>query len=403
MDSQLKDVIQQIKANELPMDKLHLILFPEEYDHMCDSHCDAKDRRRGINPMSQAYQDEVNQRRAQLGVAAFKVIKRRLPPLVVTAEKYAKEDNSSQLISSNQYCLNLLAETERETIYLASEIDRLYFIGDVHAQKDKLDELLTALDVDMNENNAHTTSSKLVFIGDLIDNCVSEVNQHLSTLETVKTLVENNHAYCLLGNHEFNAVGWFLQQKNGEYLRPHNEKNKNQHQAFLNAVTEGSDTHKQWINWFKKSPLFLEFSTVKAIHACWDEKVIERISPYLNADNSLKDAHWIDAFNEQHELFELCEILLKGPERALPDGAFFIDKTGTKRTQERVQWWFEYIGGKPVVVGHYTLNESPKALTTKVACVDYNAAKGDNPLVALRVSLDAEEQTNFADASCFIM
>ncbi|VTN10026.1 Uncharacterised protein [Raoultella terrigena] len=36
----------------------------------------------------------------------------------------------------------------------------------------------------------------------------------------------------------------------------------------------------------------------------------------------------------------------------------------------------------PVVVGHYTLSGEPAALSERVVCVDYNAAKASHPLRA---------------------
>lgn len=48
---------------------LHLKEFPEEYDYCYDSIADAKDRQNGTNPMSQAYTDEVNERRKSKGVS----------------------------------------------------------------------------------------------------------------------------------------------------------------------------------------------------------------------------------------------------------------------------------------------------------------------------------------------
>jgi len=272
-------------------------------------------------------------------------------------------------------------------------IKSLYVIGDVHAQKAKLDALLTEIGFTTAGCDSIAPTSQLVFIGDLIDNKVTDNDQHLATLQMVHALQQNKRAFCLLGNHEFNAIGWATKNHQGEFCRPHIEKNVKQHQAFLDAVVDGSAKHDAWIEWFKSLPLFLEFDAVTAIHACWNENAIARIKPYLNADNSLKEAHWADAFDEQHALFALCEMLLKGPERRLPEGEFFIDKTGTQRTQQRVQWWHDYAGDKPVVIGHYTLNDQPKMLADKVVCVDYNAAKGNNPLVAYRFDAQVEKNT----------
>ncbi|WP_025565529.1 metallophosphoesterase [Psychromonas sp. SP041] len=272
--------------------------------------------------------------------------------------------------------------------------ERLYFIGDIHAQYNKLTDLLKVINFDTNDSNSMSAGGQLVFIGDLIDSVPKNDGDHLALLNKVKSLVENNHAFCLLGNHEFNAVGWATQKENGEWARPHSDNNRKQHNAFLEAVEEGSMEHKRWISWFKSLPLFIDFGTVKAIHACWDEDVIEQIKPYLNANNSLKEIHWVDAFDKTHELFNLCETLLKGPERKADKP--FTDKTGKVRTQKRIEWWADSEYKEPIVpivIGHYTLNCLPKVLSNKVVCVDYNAAKGDNPLVCCKFELMSTDRS----------
>ena len=65
---ELQEVDQQ-RRNEALAKEIHVELFPEEYDHMMDSISDAKDRRRGINPMSADYAAKVNARREGLGVS----------------------------------------------------------------------------------------------------------------------------------------------------------------------------------------------------------------------------------------------------------------------------------------------------------------------------------------------
>ncbi|MGR5542266.1 hypothetical protein ACPV5V_27340, partial [Vibrio campbellii] len=101
-------------------------------------------------------------------------------------------------------------------------------------------------------------------------------------------------------------------------------------------VVEDSVLHKEWVEWFKTLPLFLNFGDVRAIHACWHEESIERLTSYLNSDNTLKEQHWRDAFDEHHELYHLMETLLKGPEVSLPEGCHFEDKHRNIRTNIRV-------------------------------------------------------------------
>lgn len=50
-------------------ERLHAMHFSEEYDFYYDSSSEAKQRRRGINPMSQEYIDKMDSKRRQLGVS----------------------------------------------------------------------------------------------------------------------------------------------------------------------------------------------------------------------------------------------------------------------------------------------------------------------------------------------
>ncbi|EPY9204273.1 metallophosphoesterase [Morganella morganii] len=291
---------------------------------------------------------------------------------------------------------------------------RYVFIGDIHGQYAKLQALLTVL-------KAESSDWFYVFVGDLIDNKKGITDSQLETLETVKTLVDNKQALCLMGNHEFNAIGWAMRhQKTGKPLRPHTENNRKQHQAFLDAVTEDSVLHQQWINWFKELPLYADFGAIRAVHACWNEAVIQSIQPYLKANNAIAETYWETAFGKNSPLYNMTETLLKGPELALPEGVMFHDKTGQPRKNIRIRWWLPqaktyrqlaqvppdaeslipdiplnqgyspFTLDVPVVIGHYTLHGQPQQLSEKVICTDYNAAKGEHPLVAYCCTVEGE-------------
>lgn len=282
----------------------------------------------------------------------------------------------------------------------------LVFIGDIHGQHRKLARLLTVL-------KARVPQAFYLFIGDLIDNKASPDLSQLAVLEQVKALVDAGRARCLMGNHELNAIGWTLRDPHsGAALRPHTANNAKQHGAFLAEVGEGSAEHMKWVDWFKTLPLFADFGDVRAVHACWDARAIAALRPYLTADNVLKSARWPQAFDPESVPGAALETLLKGPELRLPEGFSFTDKTGHRRQHIRVRWWrsdavnyrqlaqvppaaeesipelplaaelrFPAPPG-PVVIGHYTLHGAPQRLAENVICVDYNAAKGDFPLVS---------------------
>ncbi len=283
----------------------------------------------------------------------------------------------------------------------------LIFVGDVHGQYAKLEQLLAHIKA---QGNADVP---LVFLGDLIDNKPSVATQHLKVLRRVKRLVDQGKAYCVMGNHELNAIGFATYRKDNEKpLRPHTPHNIRQHEAFLSAVGQNTERHDYWINWFKTLPLYLDFGDIRAIHACWNKDYIQAVQPYLNGDKSFKSSAWLSMFEEGHMLCTMLSTLLKGPEIALPQGIFFKDKTGAQRNHIRQKWWCSSsrslrdlaqvqqgasssipdipVGidvshlaiDTPVVIGHYTLHGEPNPLSDNVVCVDYGAASQENPLCA---------------------
>jgi len=95
MKKENKKRLKEIEARNAPLNDLHSELFPEEYDFIYDSIADKRDRNSGINPMSQEYQDRVNKRRLEMGVAPFEL---------------SEELEQNDLISSWEYCRRRLAE-----------------------------------------------------------------------------------------------------------------------------------------------------------------------------------------------------------------------------------------------------------------------------------------------------
>ncbi|MBM7073501.1 ADP-ribosylglycohydrolase family protein [Shewanella sp. 202IG2-18] len=303
--------------------------------------------------------------------------------------------------------LNYNQEVDRRKVEPKSK--QYIFVGDIHGQINKLNELLEHHGYDANDQS---DDIHFIFIGDLIDNQQKANIDQIATLNQVKSMVEDGHATCLMGNHEINAIGWMMEHPEFKQpLRPHSSNNLKQHQAFLNQVNENSVEHEYWVDWFKSLPLFVDFGEFRAIHACWNEDALLKLQRYTDGHNRLLPKFWINAFDKEHELFGLIETVLKGPEITLPESFSFTDKTGIERTRIRIRWWQseaktyrdiaqvqpEMINEIPLLpidgyqlnriivptfIGHYTLNNVPNVLSEKVACVDYNAAKGDNPLVS---------------------
>lgn len=330
-------------------------------------------------------------------------------------KKWARALDSKQLLQWQEVVLPVIRrrvetlETGARTVTKLKLADG-YFLGDVHGRLDKVNALAEA-------QGEPSVDDQWIFVGDLIDNKDSDNVDHLGLLTKVRDWVSQGKAQVVLGNHEFNAIGWLLNDENGNPYRKHTDKRREQHALFLQQVGENSPEHQQWIEWFQTLPLFLELGAIRAIHACWHQESIEGLRPYLNEDNSLKTEHWANAFNREHELYRLIETLLKGPETSLPEGHSFKDINGVERTKIRVAWWksddqvehyrdlavvaddqrdnipdcpiepqaltFNQTPELPVVVGHYTLEptEFPDVLSSRVVCVDFKTSREDNPLV----------------------
>lgn len=289
-------------------------------------------------------------------------------------------------------------------------------IGDIHGDASKLRLLLKKLGYRNSGATWRHTERQAIFLGDFID----RGPEQLETCDIVRNMIAAGSAQTVMGNHEFNAIAWFLKDpdKQGEHLRPHTEANRKQHACFLREV-EHTPRHKEMVDWFLTLPLWLELDGLRVVHACWHPDYMAEIEPYLKPGHLLSKSLVKAGSRKGTMAFRAIEGLIKGMETQLPNGITFLDKGGHPRSQVRVRWWnnepatsrdtilvddFEGLGlqdlpleanpsigyrdRKPVFIGHYSLSGRPALLTPKVACVDYYS-KTDNPLVAYR--WDGEE------------
>jgi len=313
------------------------------------------------------------------------------------------------------------------------ELSQIDIVGDVHGQFDALDKLLKQLEYGCSGQQwSHPKGRTLLFLGDLID----RGPKCREVVQTVRALVEQGIAICLMGNHEFNAVQYHTEYPDspGEYIRPHTEiKNIEQHKEFMNSYAGHEAEINSVIAWFSTLPVAIETSAFRAVHACWSSSHLNNLRKEGNA--WYMDAlPWVDAADENHKMFKTIEILLKGPEVKLPNGLFFMDKDKNKRHSARVSWWKEcpktwceavdsvaninrqldgivYDGEawaysesqKPVFFGHYWRTGEVQLDSPNTFCVDYSAGNG-GPLTAYRfdashseLSVDHIRQVNVRD------
>lgn len=279
-------------------------------------------------------------------------------------------------------------------------------IGDIHGYADELHELLERLGYERRSGVYQHPERKMVFVGDFID----RGPQIREVLETVKSMCDADHALAVMGNHEFNALAFHTAHPSeaGNFLRPHHEKNLHQHSATLKQLTD--DQISEYLDWFRKLPMWLDLDAIRVVHACWDDALQSTVETYFDRHGGLTDEFLYEATERGSELFRAVEGVLKGKEAFLPNGFVATDKEGNKRRTLRVRWFDSSAGHTyssyamiadnrlpnhplpesihqsnrpyptdacPVFFGHYWYRaDRPQPVRNNVACLDYSVAKG---------------------------
>lgn len=291
-------------------------------------------------------------------------------------------------------------------------------IGDIHGYADKLLDLLNRLGYEQTNGTWRHPRRQAVFVGDLLDRGPRQVE----VIRIVQSMVAAGTAYCIAGNHEFNAVAFHTPDpaRPGQHLRAHSDKNLSQHAAFLDQVARWSNLHAEVVSWFRTLPLWFDQDGLRVIHACWDPAAFAELAPYLSDDLTLTKEGFVAASERDHPAWGAVEHLLKGPE--VPIDPPYLDKGGAVRARARFRWWLAeadrldvaahipsdartpaddpypplpsdpirppvapYQDATPVIYGHYWASGEPTVTSERTACVDYSAGKG-GPLVAYRWS-----------------
>lgn len=284
-------------------------------------------------------------------------------------------------------------------------------IGDIHGYASKLEALLAKLGyVRYGLGWRPPDGHMAVFVGDLID----RGPQQRRVLEIVRSMVKEGFAHAILGNHEFNAIGFALKDPENpdRHLRPRSDKKRLQHAEFLRQVGEDSELHHELVNWFRELPPALDLGGLRVVHAWWHQPYVDLIQERLDG-RPMSDEFIVAACRKGSPEWVAMEGLSKGLELELPEGCSFFDHSGVERREARARWWMEdprhyrdvaIVGGEshripehplpddylgrpvddvPVFIGHYWMSGEPSVMSPKVACLDWGAAK-DGPLVAYR-------------------
>lgn len=290
-------------------------------------------------------------------------------------------------------------------------------IGDIHGCARTLEKLLEQMGYSKRNGVYHHPQRQAVFIGDIID----RGPRIREALHLVRDMVEQGAARIVMGNHEYNALGYCTRARPGsgrQWLREHNGR----HDRLIRETLEQFDHYphewNEFLEWFYTIPLFIEDDDFRVVHACWDEKLIRQFQNSQGGttidEDFLHASSAIESFAGQ-----VMDTLLRGTDLILPDGMSITSKDGYNRRFFRTKFWadnpvtyadvvfqpdplpedvasrrlsddelkqiLEYpLSAPPVFVGHYWMEGAPAPLKANVACIDYSAVKYGK-LVAYRM------------------
>lgn len=288
-------------------------------------------------------------------------------------------------------------------------------IGDVHGCASALERLLDVLGYRKLGGTWQHPTRMAIFLGDIIDRG-PEIRQ---SLELVYRMVEQSHAHCLMGNHEYYALAWHTPVAEG-YVRERNARHTSLWQATAEQFAGHPAEWQGYLDWFARLPLFLDGERFRMVHACWDETLISSVRERFG--DSRVDLDFVRASAERGSLaHQVFNRLLRGINLRLPDGLSIEGQDGLSRSFFRAKFWeqepapttWEELAFQPdplpeaaarqaippgyyqelihhqrdnpmLFVGHYWRDGTPGPILPNLACLDYSAVNGGR-LVAYRL------------------
>ncbi len=290
-------------------------------------------------------------------------------------------------------------------------------IGDVHGCMMTLVRLLELLGYSKRDGVYRHPNRKVIFIGDIVD----RGPRIREALHIVRDMVEHGSAHIVMGNHEYNALGYCTRARPGSghtYLREHNER----HERLIRQTLEQFESYPaEWndfLGWFYEIPLFLELEDFRVVHACWDEHLIAQFKDSYGGN--LINEDFLHASTVKGSFAgQVMDRLLRGTDMRLPNGESITGNDGFTRHFFRTKFWnskpefYQDIVFQPdplpshiakhrlsdeekkqlltydtqqppVFVGHYWMSGPPVPIQTNIACLDYSAVKYGK-LVAYRM------------------
>jgi hypothetical protein len=287
-------------------------------------------------------------------------------------------------------------------------------IGDVHGYASLLKKLLTELGYSKTESGYFHPERKAIFTGDFI-NRGPEIRK---TINIIRSMVENGNAYAILGNHEVNAIIYYLKFKK---INSQSKVQKKYCMTLLKTIDEftlDSDELISHLKWLRSLPLFFEMEGIRIVHACWSQEAINFFK-IKTTEGKIKKKLFMELIqNPKSDFSKHIWTLTKGVDFKMPNNLKLINNKGICSRSFRLRWWedplgktfeelsfdskfilpsytvpeqllpetFIYPTNAPVLfIGHYCRFNGPHIIKSNICCVDSGVAESKK-IVAYRWS-----------------
>ncbi len=279
-------------------------------------------------------------------------------------------------------------------------------IGDVHGCALTLERLLDTLGYQRIAGVWRHPRRQALFLGDIVD----RGPRIREALHIVHDMVAAGQAHCIMGNHEYSALGWMTPALPGSgkaFVREHTPRHARLIDETLTQFAHHPADWQAFLDWFQTLPLFIDAGRFRLVHACWDARLIEPLRRQY--PDGRVDRHFVQASAVSGSFAaNVCNRLLRGTDMRLPDGLTLTGGDGLTRAFFRTKFWeddpqtygdivfqpdalpaevantplshsqksalLRYAEDEPMLfVGHYWRSGRPAPIRSNLACLDYSA------------------------------
>lgn len=249
-------------------------------------------------------------------------------------------------------------------------------IGDIHGQADMLKELLKQIGYTAKNGVYSHPERKVIFVGDFIN----RGPKPRATLNLVRSMVENEYALAILGNHEINAIYYSFLDKKGKHMSKRWSQLRLDLDSTLREFTVNMDEWESHIKWMRQLPMFLEFGKIRVAHACWRDENIQLLKENLPGQKLKRSFLKIVGKNNSpvaKAFWETC----KGIDFQLPKDLLVFDSTGQPHRSFRSKWWIDPAGLTFKGISFESRFDLPDYTIPKEIVVPGNPYPPDDPIV----------------------